>query len=69
MKVFEALGQMAEEADATDDLICAVYDYAAMLIFFKMSEQTAKHVEGRLRVIRDTLDGVPMKIIREDRLN
>ena len=69
MKAFEALGEIADEAGTEDELICAVFDFCTMLVHYKMGEAAKGHVDKCVRLIRDTLDGKPTRIIREDKLN
>jgi len=68
-KVLEALHALAEEQSAADEFTRAVFHFCAMLVHYEMSDATKKHVDGCARMIRDTLDGAPTKMIREDRLN
>ena len=68
-KLLEALRDVAEEAGAGDEFIVAVFEFCGMLAFFGMSDETKAHVERCVKVIRDTLDGVKVKMIREDKLN
>ena len=68
-KVLEVLHEAAEDAGAADEFTVAVFDFCAMLVHYGMSDETRRHVSGCVRMIRDTLDGVKVKMIREDRLN
>ena len=69
MKVFEALRDVAEDTGTSDEFTCAVFDLRGMLVFYGMSDETKAHVDKSVRMIRDILDGVPMRMIREDKLN
>ena len=68
-KILEALHVAAEDAGAADEFTVAVFDFAAMLVHYGMGDTAKKRVTGNVRIIRDVLDGVKMKMIREDKLN
>ena len=68
-KILEALHVAADDAGAVDEFICEVFDFAAMLVHYGMGDAAKNRVTGNVRIIRDVLDGVKMKMIREDKLN
>ena len=68
-KILEALHEAAEDAGAADEFTVAVFDFAAMLAHYQMGDEAKKRVTGNVRIIRDVLDGVKMRMIREDKLN
>jgi len=67
-KILEALHVAAEDAGAADEFTVAIFDFAAMLVHYGMGDAAKKRVTGNVRIIR-VLDGVKMKMIREDKLN
>jgi hypothetical protein len=68
-KILEALHAAAEDAGAADEFTVAVFDFAAMLAHYQMGDAAKRRVTGNVRIIRDVLDGVKMRMIREDKLN
>jgi hypothetical protein len=68
-KILEALHVADEDAGAADEFICEVFDFAAMLAHYQMGDAAKRRVTGSVRIIRDVLDGVKMRMIREDKLN
>jgi hypothetical protein len=68
-KILEALHVAAEDAGAADEFTRAVFDFCSLLAHYEMGDEARKYVGGCVRIIRDTLDGVPMRMIREDKLN
>jgi hypothetical protein len=68
-KALQALWEMAVDAHADEEFACALFDFCTGFVFFQMSDATKKHVDECVRMIRDTLDGVKVKMIREDKLN
>ena len=68
-KILEALHVAAEDAGAADEFTVAIFDFAAMLVHYGMGDAAKKRVTGNVRIIRDVLDGVKMRMIREDKLN
>jgi hypothetical protein len=68
-KILEALHEAAEDAGAADEFTVAMFDYCSFLAHYGMKEETKRHVDKCVCMIRDTLDGVKVKMIREDKLN
>jgi hypothetical protein len=68
-KILEALHVAADDAGAADEFTVAIFDFAAMLVHYGMGDAAKKRVTGNVRIIRDVLDGVKMRMIREDKLN
>jgi hypothetical protein len=68
-KILEALHEAAEDAGAADEFTVAMFDFCTLLVHYRVSEETKRHVDKCVRMIRDTLDGVKVKMIREDKLN
>jgi hypothetical protein len=40
-----------------------------MLVHYGMGDAAKRRVTGNVKIIRDVLDGVKMRMIREDKLN
>jgi hypothetical protein len=68
-KVLEALHEAAQEAGTSDEFTVAVFDFCALLVHYGMSEAAKEHVSKCIRLIRDCLDGVKVRMVREDKLN